>query len=100
MRALTRSILGNTLKETGTISPVTKMVHDSFKVHKDRGYRTNNWVLEETRLHSFFRGGPLPYWRPAVLLTSIRSRSETPCAFAHWGAPPPYEVYVAIISFT
>ena len=87
MRALTRSILGNTLKETGTISPVTKMVHDSFKVHKDRGYRTNNWVLEETRLHSFFRGGPLPYWRPAVLLTSIRSRSEDSVCICSLGCP-------------
>lgn len=53
---LTRPICGNRLKETGTISPITKMVQDSFKVHSEFGYRRKNWVLEETRLQGGFRG--------------------------------------------
>lgn len=52
--ALTCCICGNMLKETGTIRPITKMVHDSFRVHKDWEYCTNNEVLGERRLQGLF----------------------------------------------
>ena len=42
---LTRPIWGKTLKETGTISPMTRIVQESFRVHSDHGHCSKNWVL-------------------------------------------------------
>lgn len=42
---LTRPICGKTLKETGTINPMTRIVQESFRVHSDHGFCRKNWVL-------------------------------------------------------
>lgn len=33
------------LRETGTISPITRIVQESLKDHRDHGYCRKNWVL-------------------------------------------------------
>lgn len=35
------------LRETGTISPITRIVQESLKDHRDHGYCRKNWVLGE-----------------------------------------------------